>query len=207
MPQFPVQVRYPLLCGYLDEAWQDKQPSLSSPSFHEFNRTLRTWEAIHTIDEASLLTEQVPEEAIPRLAEDGSSIIQKLRSQTGTRRPVDLTTMANDPVGQRRWLCWELRHLSQQYWDLEACQRQRETWYAGVLAKLSACAVPDETVLKAARSIDLSRDGLKRPKASTALVNKTIKMGEQVRDVLESYKKERPMTRRKKAAKMHLMGI
>ncbi|GAU99682.1 hypothetical protein RvY_10643 [Ramazzottius varieornatus] len=207
MPQFPVQVRYPLLCGYLDEAWQDKQPPLSNPSFHEFNRTLRTWEAIHTIDEASFLTEQVPKEATPRLAEDGSSIIQKLRSQTGTRRPVDLTTMANDPVGQRRWLCWELRHLSQQYWDLEACQRERETWNAGMLAKLGACGVPDETVLKAARSIDLSRDGLKRPKASTALVNKTIKMGEQVRDVLESYKKERPMTRRKKAAKMHLMGI
>ena len=210
MPQFPVQVRYPLSAGYLDEEWKDTKV-LADPSFHEFNRTLRTWEAIHSIDESSLLSEEVKEDAAidarTRPSEDGCSIIQKLKQQTGVRRPVDLTMMANDPVGQRRYLCWELRHLSQQYWELDACQREREVWHTKMLNTLKECAVPDETMLKAARCIELTRDGLKRPKSSTVLVNKTIKMGEQVRDVLESYKKERPMTRRKKAARMNMMGI
>ncbi|OQV18594.1 hypothetical protein BV898_07419 [Hypsibius exemplaris] len=132
-----------------------------------------------------------------------STCLQQFGTQIASRRPLDLTAVANDPVEQRRWLCWELRHLAQQYFALDAAHQAREAWYArfvdDLLKRSPLEDVPAGTVARALRCLELARTTLRKPKQTTALVHRIIRMGEQVRDVLESYKRERPVTRRRKA--------
>lgn len=125
---------------------------------------------------------------------------QKLEKQINSRRNINLTVMANDPIGQRRWLSWDCRHLSQQYFELDTSQQLCEKWTVDTLEKMKNLKLPEKCMARASRLLELTKDGIKKPKSSVAVVMKTIKLGQQVKDVLDSYKKERPMTRRKRAA-------
>ncbi|XP_055328666.1 uncharacterized protein LOC129581552 isoform X2 [Paramacrobiotus metropolitanus] len=219
LPPFPVHVRYPIVPGSLNDDMKDT-PMASEISRWNFSRDMHGWETVQYINGHDLhvdiddrgatnsdlctdtekstvqsMTQNYPVGVAPT-----DELYRNLEQQIHTRTPINLTAMANDPVGQRTWLSWECRHLSQQYFDLEACQKLHEAWTLETVNRVRSLQLPDSSLARLARLMELTQDGIKKPKMCSATMSKTIKLGEQVRDVLESFKKERPMTRRKRAA-------
>lgn len=220
LPNYPVYVRFPLSSGYINDYLKDSSPA--NCSRWNFNRDIRGWETIHYVDAVdsatvpSDLDSRLPNELV-RPSTSQTSLVQdyrqvfpsclterdkpyeKLDKQVRSKRAIDLTAMANDPTGNRRWLSWECRHLSQQYFELDACQQLRERTIVDTIELMTKNCLPEKTLARAAQLLELTKDGIKKPKSSTVVITKTIKIGEQVKYVLESYKNQRT-TRRKKAA-------